>query len=71
MCCSGVNVLPNQPCDVAFIYRENKDLTENQSGSAVKRMSGNGPMNMTQPLNESKKWPPHRHFSGTTTQKTS
>ena len=36
MCCSGVNVPPNQPGDVAFIYRENKNLAENQSGSTVK-----------------------------------
>ena len=36
MCCSGVNVPPNQPGDIAFIYGENKDLSENQSGSAVK-----------------------------------
>ena len=36
MCCSGVNVPPNHPGDIAFIYRENKNLSENQSGSAVK-----------------------------------
>ena len=36
MCCSGVNVPPNQPGDIAFICRENKNLPENQSGSAVK-----------------------------------
>ena len=36
MCCSGVNVPPNQPGDFVFIYRENKNLSENQSGSAVK-----------------------------------
>lgn len=47
------------------------EVMEPSEISLAKRMSGNGPLNMMQPLNESKKWPPHRHSSGTITQKTS
>ena len=50
------------------VYAETKwSLLET---SLAKRMSQNGPMNMMQLSNESKKWQPHHHFSSTTTRKT-
>ena len=36
VCCIGVIEPPNHPGGIALIYRENKDLSENQSGSTEK-----------------------------------
>ena len=36
VCCTGVIEPPNHPGGIALIYRENKDLSENQSGSTEK-----------------------------------
>ena len=36
LCCTGVIEPPNHPGGIALIYRENKDLSGNQSGNTEK-----------------------------------